>query len=243
MIPSYVSTGSVVHRLDPRTKLVWLLVMYTIVLFFDDPIILSAFFLMVVIIWLISKLTMKMLWDLLRPFAGMALLIVLIWVVFFPGETVIYEVPYIHLKLTFESVAHAIGVALRFLILLSSTYLVLLTTRICDITLALRKFGLPYTVGFMFAASISFLPVIIGKLNEIMESQKSRGVELERGSIVGRAKNFITVLVPLVFISIKKAKLLGYALEVRAFGASGLYQKIFGYSSLLLRCKRSTRGG
>jgi len=220
VIPSYISRDSIIHRLDPRTKLIWLFVMYTVVLFFDHPTVLLSLFMLVVALWFAARLQANTLWGLLRPFFGMALLIILIWIVFFPGKTVLYEVPYIHLKITLESSIHAVGVALRFLILLSTTYLVLLTTRICDITLGLRKFGLPYMVGFLFAASIGFLPVILSKLNEIMESQKSRGVELEKGNVITRAKNLMAVLVPLVFTSIQKAKVLGYALEVRAFGAS-----------------------
>ena len=79
---------------------------------------------------------------------------------------------------------------------------------------------LPYTVAFIFTASIRFIPVLVDDVRNIVDAQKSRGLELEKGGIMERVKKYIPILVPLIVHSIRRSQQLAEALESRAFGSS-----------------------
>ena len=219
MITQYIATKSSIHNLDPRTKLIWLFIMYTVVLFFDHPVFLTIFFIYILLIYSIANIPGRTIWASIKPFTILAIFIVLIWVIIFPGTKVIFRIPYINFPISLESIMHATSMAIRFLSLLSATFLLLFTTKISELTIGFRKFGLPYTASFLFAGSIRFIPVIMDDLNTIMEAQKCRGLDLESGSLLSRAKSIIIMLAPLIFTSFKRVKTLGYSLETRAFDA------------------------
>jgi energy-coupling factor transport system permease protein len=181
----------------------------------------GAIFLSILLVAFLSK-TLKGTLGFIRPFAVLILFIVVVWVFLFPGTTQIYEISIstLTLRITLESLLHGFGVALRFLSLLAATYVLIATTRIGDIVLATQKLGIPYTVGFLFAGTIRFLPVILDEFNTIADAQRSRGVDIGGSNVITRARRIMVVLVPLLVSSFKRVKLVGWALQTRAFGAT-----------------------
>ncbi|RDD54152.1 MAG: energy-coupling factor transporter transmembrane protein EcfT [Candidatus Korarchaeota archaeon NZ13-K] len=85
----------------------------------------------------------------------------------------------------------------------------------------LAKLRVPTSISFSFIIALRFIPVLADDFMNILSSQASRGYEIERGSLVRRAKSLIPVLIPLIVIAIRRAQQLAEALESRCFG-SGL---------------------
>jgi len=95
-----------------------------------------------------------------------------------------------------------------------------LTTTPDDFMAALEKLGLPKEYTLMFTMSIRFVPTLARDLQIIIDAQKSRGLELEKGNFIQRVKNYVPILIPLIIYEIRRSIMIAEALEARAFGAS-----------------------
>jgi energy-coupling factor transport system permease protein len=83
----------------------------------------------------------------------------------------------------------------------------------------MKTFRLPRDVIFAFVTAVRFIPVMMLDTIQIMDAQKSRGLELERGNLLRRVRNMIPVLIPLVVNSVVRSGELAEAMESRAYGA------------------------
>jgi energy-coupling factor transport system permease protein len=123
------------------------------------------------------------------------------------------------MNLTYSLVLYSSSLAFRFIVLMSSFSIFFLTTSPDDLSLALQQSRIPYEFCFAFTTAIRFVPVLANEAQTIMDAQKSRGLELERGNFLRRIRNFIPILIPLIVGAIRRSLELAEAMESRAFGA------------------------
>ena len=86
--------------------------------------------------------------------------------------------------------------------------------------MALEKARIPYEFNFAFITAIRFVPVLADEAQTIMDAQRSRGLELDKGNFLKRIRNYIPILLPLIINSIRRSLELAEAMESRAFGAT-----------------------
>jgi energy-coupling factor transport system permease protein len=109
--------------------------------------------------------------------------------------------------------------SLRFVVLMTSFSIFFLTTSPDDLGLALEQSHVPYEFCFAFTTAVRFVPVLAREAQTIMDAQKSRGLELEKGGFMKRIRNYVPILIPLIVSSIRRSLELAEAMETRAFGA------------------------
>jgi len=109
---------------------------------------------------------------------------------------------------------------LRFLVLVESFSIFFLTTSPDRLGLALEQSHVPYEFCFAFTTAVRFVPVLAEEAQTIMDAQKARGLELERGNFIKRIKNYIPILIPLIVSAIRRSLELAEAMESRAWGAT-----------------------
>ncbi|QQG48667.1 MAG: energy-coupling factor transporter transmembrane protein EcfT [archaeon] len=109
--------------------------------------------------------------------------------------------------------------ALRFVAIVASTSLFFLTTSPDELEQVMKTFRLPRDVVFAFVTAVRFIPVMMLDTLQIMDAQKSRGLELEKGNILRRARNMVPILIPLVVNSVIRSGELAEAMESRGYGA------------------------
>jgi energy-coupling factor transport system permease protein len=109
---------------------------------------------------------------------------------------------------------------LRFLVLVESFSVFFLTTSPDHLGLALEQSHIPYEFCFAFTTAVRFVPVLAEEAQTIMDAQKARGLELERGNFLKRVRNYIPILIPLIVGAIRRSLELAEAMESRAWGAS-----------------------
>jgi len=114
---------------------------------------------------------------------------------------------------------HALVYALRFLAIISSTSLFFVTTSPDELEQIMKWMRVPRDVVFAFVTAVRFIPVVMLDAFQIMDAQKSRGLELEKGSVLVRVRNLIPILIPLVVNSVIRSGELAEAMESRAYGA------------------------
>ncbi|MEM0321137.1 MAG: energy-coupling factor transporter transmembrane component T [Thermoprotei archaeon] len=98
--------------------------------------------------------------------------------------------------------------------------LISLTTSPEDLGSALLKLGFPYTLALAFTMSLRFIPTVAVELKSIEDSQRARGLELDKGGFVTRLKNYIPILIPLLVNAILRAEQVAEAMESKCFGAA-----------------------
>ena len=108
--------------------------------------------------------------------------------------------------------------AFRFVTLMSSFSLFFLTTSPDDLSLALEQSHIPYEFCFAFTTAIRIVPVLANEAQIVVDAQKSRGLELERGNLLKRIRNYIPILIPLIVGAIRRSLELAEAMESRGFG-------------------------
>ncbi len=117
-------------------------------------------------------------------------------------------------------VENAASMTLRFVVLVESFSVFFLTTSPDHLGLALEQSRVPYEFAFAFTTAVRFVPVLAEEAQTIMDAQKARGLELEKGNFLKRIRNYIPVLIPLIVSAIRRSLELAEAMESRAWGAT-----------------------
>jgi energy-coupling factor transport system permease protein len=113
---------------------------------------------------------------------------------------------------------YSLAMFLRFLVLVESFSVFFLTTSPDHLSLALEQTHVPYEFTFAFTTAVRFVPVLAEEAQTIMDAQKARGLELERGNFLKRVRNYIPILIPLIVSAIRRSLELAEAMESRAWG-------------------------
>ncbi|MCJ7722144.1 energy-coupling factor transporter transmembrane protein EcfT [Candidatus Bathyarchaeota archaeon] len=211
--------SSVVHDLDPRIKFFFVSVLFVMAILFTKLIALTILFFIPLPFVFIAKVNRQ--W--LRSLRGAAFLAIFIFATnfifgyFFP--TSIQEgTPADNLILVL--LERSAAMTLRFVVLISSFSVFFLTTSPDHLGLALQQSHIPYEFCFAFTTAVRFVPVLADEAQTIMDAQKARGLELERGNLFKRVKNYIPILIPLIVNAIRRSLELAESMESRAWGAN-----------------------
>lgn len=190
-----------IHRLDPRPKFMIALTIFALSLIFANVMVFLLLFLAQLPLVYISRSVRR--W--LGSIKGGAILAAMIFVMnFLTGSTLVFSAT----------------MTMRFLVLVSAFSLFFMTTSPDDLGLALEKARVPYTLSFTFTMAVRLVPTIALEAQTIIDAQRSRGLEMERGNLIQRIRNYIPILIPLIVSAIRRSTELAEALESRAFGAT-----------------------
>jgi energy-coupling factor transport system permease protein len=202
---------SPIHNLDPRIKFAYVISIFVVAILFSQIIPLLLLFLLQVPFVLLAKVQRQ--W--LRSLRGAAFLAVLIFVI--NVATTFFTSGY---TITFPSIESAASLTLRFVVLVESFSVFFLTTSPDHLGLALEESRVPYEFAFAFTTAVRFVPVLAEEAQTIMDAQKARGLELEKGGLLKRIRNYVPVLIPLIVSAIRRSLELAEAMESRAWGAT-----------------------
>ena len=202
---------SPIHNLDPRVKFIYVCAVFVAAILFGEILPLIALFLMSIPFVLLAGVQKE--W--LRSLRGAAFLAVFIFLVNIASS--FFTSGYV---LTAVAVETAAAMTLRFVVLVESFSVFFLTTSPDHLGLALEQSRVPYEFAFAFTTAVRFVPVLAEEAQTIMDAQKARGLELEKGGFLKRIRNYIPVLIPLIVSAIRRSLELAEAMESRAWGAT-----------------------
>ena len=218
----YYPVDSVLHRMDPRTKLMGTL-LFIISLFCADSFFgygVSVLFLAAVI--RLSKVPFKFMVRGLKAILVLLLISVSFNLFLTDGE-VLVRLGF--LKITLEGVRTAAFMALRLIFLVLGSSVMTLTTTPNELTDGLEKglgflnkVGVPvHEVAMMMSIALRFIPILIEEADKIMKAQMARGADFESGNLIQRAKSMVPLLVPLFISAFRRATDLAMAMEARCY--------------------------
>jgi len=210
----YLDKETWVHRLDPRTKIIGVLIVFSICLCFNHPLYMAAISLGILAVAISAKALLNF-WRLRFILVLLVLFSTLLWPFFAKGPTELWTWGPLHLSR--ESILYGIAVGLRLASFVGTGLILLSTTRNEELTNGLIRMGLPHPIAFAFSTSLRLLPTFAGAGATIIQAQVARGLDLESGNIFSRVGKFIPQAVPLFFYAIRHTNFLAMALESRGF--------------------------
>lgn len=218
----YFPGDSIAHRLDPRAKLL-LVVVYIAALFTAVNYVSYAFMLVVTGAMIAaSRIPLKSILHGLKPLFIIILLTALLNVFFTPGTPLVTLGP---VTITREGLIRAVFMVLRIMMLISGTFLLTYTTSPIALTDgmeilfgSLKKLRVPvHEMSMMMSMALRFIPTLIEETDKIMSAQKARGADFETGRLIDRAKALLPLLVPLFVSAFRRADELAIAMESRCY--------------------------
>ncbi len=216
----YFPGNTIVHRLDPRTKLI-LVVVYIVALFQAKGwVSYAAVTLATVLCMILSHIRPKNIFKGLKPMLFIIVLTALLNIFYTEGREII---PGWHM--TWEGLARSVQMILRIVLLITGTFLLTYTTSPIALTdglemllSPLKKIKVPvHEMTLMMSMALRFIPTLIEETDKIMSAQKARGADFETGRLIDRAKALLPILVPLFVSAFRRADELAVAMESRCY--------------------------
>lgn len=223
IIGQYVPVDSFIHRLDPRTKII-IIFLFVLFVFFANNVwsygLLTVFTICTV---LSTRVPFRFILKGLTPVWFLIVFTMLLHLFLTKEGPVIYDLFSISIHL--GGIQKGLIISLRFVLLVSMTILLTLTTTPIDITDAieallhpLKKVKFPvHELALMMSISLRFIPTLIQETDKISKAQSSRGVDFRTGPLKERIKAIIPLLIPLFVSAFKRAEELAMAMEARGY--------------------------
>ena len=215
---------SLVHRFDPRLKLV-LTIAYIVLLFAaSNPLGLTLSILFLAVMYKVAKIPGKMILKSLKPILPIVIFTAVLNLFFVSGE----GEPLVHiwfLTIYAEGVRYAVLMAVRVMALIAGTSLLTYTTSPIVLTDAIEQLLKPlgklhfpvHELAMMMSIALRFIPTLIEETDKIMNAQKARGAQLDTGKMTDRVKALVPVLIPLFISAFRRADELAMAMECRCY--------------------------
>lgn len=219
----FLPGNSVVHRLDPRTKILLMVVYIAIVFVVKSIAVFALPVVLLIAMFAFARVPASYFFSALRPMKWLLIFMFVINLFATQGGTVLFQWKFI--KLTQEALEQAVFMTLRLVLLVAGTSILTLTTSPIALTdglerlmSPLRKLHFPaHELAMMMTIALRFIPTLMEETDRIQKAQMARGADFESGNIFQRAKSMIPVLVPLFVSAFRRADELAMAMESRCY--------------------------
>ena len=202
----YIYRDSVVHRLDPRTKILWLLCLSFLIFVTETALVTIGVFLIMVLLVLLSKLPLRAVWTSSKIFF---ILFPLCYIILF--SLLLWDIR--------RGIVEGGLFAIKFLVLIVASILFAMSTSPRDLMLSLTKLKVPYELSFMLTLAMRFVPVIIREVNHVIDAQKARAHKIQFSFMhpVVSMHSLFPIIIPTLQLLLTKAFDLSLSIEARAF--------------------------
>lgn len=236
----FIDTGSKVHKLDPRTKLLLLLVFIVFIFVSNSFLSLGLMVILVVSTMLLSRITIRMYLKNIKSILPIIIITSLLNMFYADGGRVLVD--WWIFTVTTAGISRAVFMTLRIVLLILISAVLSYTTSPTSLTGAIESLLKPlkiiglgnavHTMAMVMTIALRFIPTLIEETQKIMNAQKARGADMESGSILKRVKALLPILIPLLISSIRRAYELAEAMECRCYngGTGRTKYKIMKYT-------------
>jgi len=198
----FVRGHTIIHRFDPRVRLFFSFSLFLMSLLTDSIIVLISLILITFSITLVARIG--------KRFARAMVFSGIISIIAFALNYFLFPQP-LHT---------AVILGLRLFAIIGSTSIFFLTTTPDELEQVMKWFRLPPDFIMVFVIAVRFVPVLLIDALQIMDAQRSRGLELEKGNLIKRIRNTVPVIVPLLAVAVSRSLDLAEAMDSRAYGST-----------------------
>jgi len=211
----YLDRGSAIHRLHPVVKLAALFVMFWSAFWVDQPLALLPLALLMVAAAQVSRA-----WPNFYAFRWFIILMfpptMIEWMAIYRQGAPLINLWVIHLSR--PAILYGFGKGLKLAELLAASILFLSTTTIEEFTTSLVTLRAPYRIAFAMSLAFRLVPLFIDSAFTVVQAQKLRGYDFDRGNVFERMRRYVPALIPVFMGALRRANNMAMALEARGFG-------------------------
>lgn len=219
----YIPGDSFVHRLDPRSKLVFVFFFIAIVFLANNAMTYALLLAFSLITVMVSRIRLYFLINGLKPILFLLVFTFLLHIFFTKEGDLLWKWQFI--EIYEEGLRQGIFISVRFLVLVFITSILTLTTSPISITDGMevllnpfKRFKLPvHELALMMSISLRFIPTLMDETDKILKAQMARGSDISSGTVRERIKAVVPLLIPLFVSAFKRAEDLAVAMEVRGY--------------------------
>ncbi|MFD6439285.1 energy-coupling factor transporter transmembrane component T family protein [Peribacillus sp. NPDC060186] len=223
IIGRYVPSDSVMHKMDPRAKLLLVFLFVCVVFLANNFVSYSLLAVFTILLISLSKIPLRYLYNGLKPIFFLIVFTFLLHILFTKEGEVLFK--YGWFEIYEGGLIQGLFISLRFTLLILVTSLLTLTTTPISITDGMeellgpfKKWKMPvHELALMMSIALRFIPTLMEETEKIMKAQTARGVDFSSGPIRDRVKSIVPLLVPLFVSSFKRAEELATAMESRGY--------------------------
>ena len=243
----FYNTDSLIHKLDPRLK-IFIFMFLSVQIFFIKKFSAYIFILLILFFCIkISHVPIKLFFKSLKNISYIIIFTSILNIFFINQGNIIFKLFFI--KITDYALSLILKMSLRLIILLFACSLVTFCTSISQLTNAFinilspfKKFLPVNEIAMIFNITLRFIPVLSEEFNLILKAQKSRLINFDDKNIFRRAKNYLTILIPVFILAFKRADDLAIAMESRCYNPNAKrttlntlrFQKLDAYTIIFL---------
>ena len=219
----YVTGDSLIHRLDPRAKLLSTILFVVIIFLANNWMTYLGLALFVGFGIYLSDIKLSFFINGVKPLIWLILFTVLLQVVFTAGDNVLFS--WWVIVISKEGLVNGAFIFMRFVLIIFMTTLLTLTTMPMSLTEAIeyllhpgKKIGVPvHEIALMLSIALRFVPTLMDETEKIMNAQRARGIDFGEGNLYNQMKSIVPMLIPLFVSSINRAEELATAMEARGY--------------------------
>lgn len=215
----YLDRRTWVHRLHPCVRVLAMAVLFFSAFVVERPLA-QVPLLALLIALLVGTGSMTNIYRLRYLFGLMFSMTLIIWTLFYGPDG---QPPWLtlgRLQISHTAPWFALGMATKMLVILGSGILFLSVTRIEEFAYALTRLGLPYKIGFTMSLAFRLVPVFLDAASTVVQAQRCRGLDFDRGSPWQRLRRYVPVIIPVFMGGLRRADNMAMALEARGFQSS-----------------------
>ena len=213
LITPYTYQDNWIHRLDPRSKLLWFLAMLVLAIVTRQPALLAGGIALVILVTFAAGLDARRYWPLVQAMIPVTIAVVILQLVYAEGPVFAQAGP---LALHVAGFGIAFTVMFRIILIVTVCLQFFMWVHPTDLALTFVAFKLPYRYALLFGLSLRTFPVLERELGRIYDSQAARGLELQ-GSL-RKIIHLLPVMLPFVLRALRRTTEVAIAMELRAFG-------------------------
>ncbi|WP_458353702.1 energy-coupling factor transporter transmembrane component T family protein [Peribacillus frigoritolerans] len=223
IIGRYVPANSLMHKMDPRAKLLLVFLFVCVVFLANNVVSYGLLAVFTILLISLSKIPLRYLYNGLKPIFFLIVFTFLLHILFTKEGELLFE--YGWFEIYEGGLIQGFFISIRFTLLILVTSLLTLTTSPISITDGmeellgpLKKWKMPvHELALMMSIALRFIPTLMEETEKIMKAQTARGVDFSSGPIKDRVKSIVPLLVPLFVSSFKRAEELATAMESRGY--------------------------
>jgi energy-coupling factor transport system permease protein len=213
----YIPGKTIIHKMDPRTRIIWAFTIIFVSGLFTDPIFLTLTLLSIYTVSIIAKIPMKKIWSLYKPLVFVYLLYFILNIIWFREDIVLLSIFKDTFVITLGGLIYTMGVLIRFTCMITVVRVLTLITSTSEVVLALVKFKLPKEICMAIGLGLSYVNVLINQTRTIMDAQMARGWSFEYRNPIKLAKAYLPLLLPTIFISMYRGMQIAAAIESKGY--------------------------
>ena len=219
----YFAGNSILHKIDPRTKILTTVVYIFFLFFIDNFFCYVINFFVIFFLYSQCKISLKMMFNNIKPILPILIFTSIINLFTLRDGNIIFS--FLFFSITDRSLLFIFMIFCRIVLLIFSSSLLTYTTLPIDLTYGIEKILKPLSkikfpvdeISMMISIAIRFIPTLISETEKIILAQKSRGVDMESGNIIKKVKCMIPILIPLFISAFRRADELAMAMESRCY--------------------------